>query len=232
MTKTKEKTTVQKFCENNGNTSNKKYKKYKTERVIKSALIGMILADASMIQPNMLYIRHGARQLDYVNEKVYFLKSYISPTSLRSSVDKQGYKYRYAYYRSSKLPYFYKIIYKNGRKTITPELLNHFDKTSLSFFYMDDGSLSLRKYKDKNGNWTGGYKSREIYLCTHSFSPNEVKMFTRALKDKFGLKFRMTFDKACPRLWCNTKNTKKIIEIVRPIVSQFKTISYKLDLKY
>lgn len=228
MTKTKEKTIAQELCENKGNIN----KEHKREGIIKSALIGIILGDASMIQPDMLYIRHGTRQLDYVDEKVDFLKDYMEPMSLRSSIDKRGYKYRYAYYRNRKLPYFYKIIYKNRRKTITPELLNHFDEISLPFFYMDDGSLSLRKYKDKNGNWTGSYKSREIYLCTYSFSPNEAKMFIKTLKDKFGLRFRMTFDKGCPRLWCNTKNTKKMIKIVSPLASQFKTMAYKLDLKY
>jgi len=228
MTKANEKTIVQELYKT------KRYinKEYKRGHIIKSALIGIILGDASMTQPNMLYIRHGARQLDYVNEKVDFLKDYMEPVSLRSSIDKKGYKYRYAYYRNRKLSYFYKIIYKNKRKTITPELLNHFDKISLAFLYMDDGSLSLRKYKDKNGNWTGSYKSREIYLCTHSFSLNEVKMFIKMLKDKFGLRFRMTLDKGRPRIWCNTKNTKKIIEIVRPFISKFKTMSYKLDLKY
>lgn len=224
----KEKTTAQEFHKREGSIN----KEHKTSRIKNSALIGIILGDGSMIQPNMLYIRHGSQQLDYVNEKVYFLEDYMEPVSLRSSVDRQGYKYRYAYYRNRKLSYFYKIIYKNGRKTITPELLNHFDEISLSFFYMDDGCLSLRKYKDKNGNWAGSYKSREIYLCTHSFSLNEVKMLIRMLKDKFGLRFRMTIDKGCPRIWCNTKNTKKMIGIVRPLVSQFKTMSYKLDLKY
>ena len=223
--KTKERISIRELCRNNREELTK-------EQIIKSALIGIILGDASMVQPNMLYIRHGARQLDYVNEKVDFLKDYMEPVSLRNSIDKKGYKYRYAYYCNQKLPYFYGIIYKKGRKVITLELLNHFDEISLSFFYMDDGSLSLRKYKNKNGNWTGSYKSREIYLCTHSFDPNEVKMFIRMLRDKFGLRFRTTLDKGHSRIWCNTKNTKKMIEIIRPVVSQFKTMSYKLDLKY
>ncbi|MBL7155493.1 MAG: hypothetical protein ISS88_03290 [Candidatus Portnoybacteria bacterium] len=210
-----------------------KIKQYKTRLNQNLALIGMILGDGSMMQPNMLYIRHGGKQLDYVDEKVCFLKNYIKPTSLRSAADKQGYKYRYAYYYdNSKLPYFYKMIYKNGRKTITQELLNHFNGISLSFFYMDDGCLAHRKYRNKNGEWTGGYRSREIYLCTHSFIPNEVRMFIKMLKNKFDLSFRMTMDKGHPRIWCNTKNTKKMLEIVKPVVSQFKTMSYKLDLKY
>jgi len=156
----------------------------------------------------------------------------MKPISLRSSIDKKGYKHKYAYYCNHKLPYFYKIIYREGKKTITPELLNNFNEVSPSFFYMDDGSLSLRKYKDKNGDWTGSYKSREIYLCVHSFGLNKVKAFIKILKDKFGLGFRMTFDKGCPRIWRNTENTKKMIEVIGPFVSQFKTMSYKLDLKH
>lgn len=195
---------------------------------INSALIGLILGDGSMTKQNVLYIRHGGRQLDYVNEKVYFLKNFIKPISLRSSIDKAGYTYRYAYFNDDKLSYFYNIIYKNGKKVITEELINNFDKISLSFFYMDDGCLSLRKYINKDGNWTGNYKSKEIYLCTHSFNLDEAKIFIKMLRDKFDLEFRMTLDKGHPRLWCNTKNTIKMLKIVSPIVSKFETMFYKL----
>ena len=203
-----------------------------TKHIKNSALIGLILGDGTMNRPNSLYIRHGGRQLDYVNEKVEYLKIYLKPVVLRECIDKKGFKYRYAYYNNRKLQYLYKLIYKNGKKTITQKLLNRFTEVSLAFFYMDDGCLSLRKCKNKSGEWSGNYKSREIHLCVHSFSFEEAEMFRKMLKDKFGLIFRMTTDKGHPRLWCNTKNTKKMIEIVKPIVSQFKTMSYKLDLKY
>lgn len=203
-----------------------------TTHIKNSALIGLILGDGSMNRPNTLYIRHGGKQLDYVNEKVEYLKAYLKPTSIRECIDKKGYKYRYAYYNNQQLRFLYKLIYKDRRKTITEKLLNRFTEISLAFFYMDDGCLSVRKNIDKNGDWTGGYKTRNIHLNIQSFNWDEAEAFRRMLENKFGLIFRITTDKGHPRLWCNTGNTIKMIEIVKPIVSQFKTMSYKLDLKY
>ena len=197
-----------------------------------SALIGMILGDGSMNAPNTLYIRHGGKQLDYVNEKVEYLSRYMRPVSLRDGVTKDGYSYRYAYYNNRLLPYLHKGIYINGRKSVTPKTLNRFTDVSLAFFYMDDGCLSLRKQKGKDGCWNGNYKSREIHLNIQSFTFDEAELFQKMLEDKFGLVFRMTTDKGNPRLWCNTKNTLKVIDVVKPIVSRFPTMAYKLDLKY
>jgi len=204
----------------------------KTKHIKNSALIGLILGDGSMPGPKFLYIRHGGKQLDYVNEKVEFLKAYLRPKSLRDGIDKNGFAYRYAYYNDNSLIDLYKLIYSvDGKKKISEKLLNRFTLVSLAFFYMDDGCLSLRKYINKRGEWLGTYKSREIHLCIHSFSWIEAEMFRKMLKQKFDLSFGITTDKGHPRLWCNTENTKKMIKIIEPIVSQFKTMNYKLDLK-
>lgn len=206
-----------------------------TKHIKNSALIGMILGDGSIQREKFLYLRHGSKQLGYVDEKIDYLKKYIMPKSVRTCIDKQGFRYRYAYYNEEKLKYLYNLIYKKRkgkmRKSITSTLLNRFTDVSLAFFYMDDGCLSLRKYK-KNGIWQGTYKSREIHLNVQSFNFAEAEMFKNMLKRKFDVEFRMTTDRGNPRLWCNTKNTKKMIEIVKPIVSQFMTMQYKLDLKY
>lgn len=199
-----------------------------------SAMIGIILGDGSMTSSengNILYLRHGKNQFEYLDDKVSYLSKYLNPKSIRTSVDKQGFEYKYAYYNTKKLVSLYKLTHNKNVKVITDKLINRFTVTSLAFFYMDDGCLVLRKNKVK-GKWTGSYKSREIYLSTHNFSIHEVEKFKNMLKNKFDLDFYMSFDRGKPRLWCNTKNTKKFIELVKPIVSQFPSMSYKLDLKY
>lgn len=202
-------------------------KKVNTKHDFNSAMIGIILADGSMSKENILYIRHGGKQLSYVDEKVEYLSKYITPKSLRESVDKKGYKYRYAYYNTDKLKYLYKKIYKDGKKKLTNKILNRFTPTTLAFIYMDDGCLSLRKDK-KNGC----IKSREIHLNVQSFTIEEVNNLKNLLLNKFGIDFHTTLDKGNPRLWCNTKNTIKFLKIVAPIVKEFPTMHYKLDLKY
>lgn len=195
---------------------------------LNSALIGMILADGSMNSEKILYLRHGGKQLDYVNEKAEYLSNYLTPRSLRDSVDKKGYAYRYAYYNDSSLKFLHRKIYKDKKKVISPSILHRINAISLAFIYMDDGCLSLRKDKQKEGF----YKSREIHLNVQSFTKTEVIALQTRLKNKFGVEFRLTTDKGKPRLWCNTKNTIKFLEIVAPIVRQFPSMHYKLDLKY
>lgn len=202
--------------------------KAKTKHEFNSALIGMILGDGSMLPTTKLYLRHGGNQLDYVNEKVEYLSKYIQPKSLRQSVDKNGFIYRYAYYNSKKLHYLYNSIYcgENNKKSLPQNIINRLTPISLAFLYMDDGCLSLR------GKNTGTIKSREIHLNVQGFTFEEVKRLKDFLLHKYNVDFHLTVDKGNPRLWCNTKNTLIFLSIVAPIVREFPTMHYKLDLKY
>ena len=199
----------------------------KTKHEFNSAMIGIILFDGSMQKDHILYIRHGGKQLSYVDEKVEYLSKYILPKSLKTSVDKLGYTYRYAYYNCNDLRFLYKSIYKDGVKRLTPSLLNRFTPITLAFMYMDDGCLGLRKNPDN-----GCIKSREIHLNVQSFTKQEALLLKNFLLKNYGVDFHLTTDKGKPRLWCNTENTIKFLEIVAPIVKEFKTMHYKLDLKY
>ena len=203
-------------------------KKISTKHDLNSALLGIILFDGNMPNNHSLYMRHGGKQLSYVDEKVEYISKYLTPTSLRSSTDNNGFDYRYAYYNNYILQYLYKNIYINNKKRLTKTIMNRFNEITLAMMYMDDGCLVLRrdmKYDDV-------YKSREIYLSVHSFTVDEVKMLQNQLRLRWGVNFHLSYDKGLPRLWCNTQNTLKFLEIVAPIVKEFPTMHYKLDLKY
>lgn len=203
--------------------------KIDTKHKLNSALIGIILFDGSMSKDHYLYIRHGGKQLDYTNEKVNFISKYFIPKSIKESTDNLGNTYRYAYYNDYKLRFLYNNIYKNGKKTLGKNIINRFDEITLAIMYMDDGCLGLHK----DPKHEGVYRSREIHLNVQSFSFHEVEMLRRFLLNKWGLEFHITKDKGKPRMWCNTKNTIKFLEIVSPvIIDNFPTMYYKLDLKY
>ena len=203
-------------------------KKINTKHDFNAALIGMILFDGSMLNNHTLYIRHGGKQLSYVDEKVEFISNYLTPNTINTSVDKAGFKYRYANYNNKSLVYLYNKIYINKKKRLTKTILNRFNEITLAIMYMDDGCLGLRK-DSKNPSI---YKSREIHLNVQSFTKEEVFMLQNQLRLRWGIEFHYTTDKGKPRLWCNTKNTIKFLEIVAPIVREFPTMHYKLDLKY
>lgn len=199
-----------------------------TKHEFNSAMIGMILFDGSMPNDHCLYLRHGGRQLSLVDEKVEYISKYLAPKSLRSGVDKKGYEYRYAYFNNDKLKFLYDDIYIDCKKHLSQKLLNRFDKETLAFMYIDDGCLCL--HKDKNNPFI--YKSREILISTNSFSFEEVDRLTYCIRKKYDVDFHITKDKGRPRIWCNTKNTIKFLEIVAPVVKNFPSCRYKLDLKY
>ena len=95
--------------------------------------------------------------------------------------------------------------------------------------YMDYGCLGLKK----DPKYPGNYKSREIHLNIQSFTLDEAKMLQSHLKNKFNVEFHLTTDHQKPRLWCNTGNTIKFLEIVAPVIQyNFPSMYHKIDLKY
>ena len=201
----------------------------KNKHEFNSAIIGILLGDGHMRNDHYLTVRHGGKQLQYVDETVEYLSKYIQPSVVRSSVDKAGYAFRYANFNSSDLSYLYNKIYINGKKTLTSKIINRIDEVTLAFLYMDDGCLCLRKKKKGK---TVCIASREIYLSVNSFSFEEVECFQKHIERKFNISFHITTDKGHPRMWCNTENTIKFLALVAPIIHNFPTMYYKLDLKY
>ena len=200
-----------------------------TKHELNSALIGMILFDGSMVNDHCLYIRHGHKQFDYVDEKVKYISKYLQPKSLQSSVDKAGFAYKYAYYNCPKLKNLYKKIYINQKKVLTPQIIHRFTPITLAIMLLDDGCLALRKDPKR----PDVYKSREIMISVNSFLKHEVEMLVNHLKKKWDLEFHITTDRETPRIWCNTKNTIKYLKLVYPIIkNNFPSMLYKTDLKY
>lgn len=203
-------------------------KKITSAHDFNSAMIGMILFDGSMPSEKYLYLRHGGKQLNFVDEKIDFIKDYLTPTSVRTSIDKNGYSYRYAYFNTEKLISLYHKIYVNGKKRLTDEILNRFDEIVLAFMYMDDGSLVLHKDSKRLGK----YRSREIYLAVNSFTLEEIKKLQLLLKKRWGLDFRISKEKNSYRLCCNGTNAIKFCTLIAPYIKNFPTLLYKLDFKY
>lgn len=193
-----------------------------TKHESNSALIGMILGDGYINSHNYLVLRHGGKQLKYVDYKIKYLSNYITYTEPKTSINKLGYTFRYSYIKDRRLKYLKKKIYINNRKSLK-KILNRFNEISLAFFYMDDGCLSIRK--NKNGITV---KSKSIHLNIQNFTFEEAELFKNYLLKKFDLDFHITKDKGHPRLWCNTKNVLKFLDIVKPIVKEFPMFNYKL----
>lgn len=197
-----------------------------------SFIIGTVLGDASLKgnprtkKANLTFL-HSEKQAPYLDWKVQMMRGYAKPNR-HENINNNGYPARLAYYNSQRLFFWvWDMFYSTGRKRVTWKILKKLDPLGIAVWYMDDGSLILRKNKAN-----GSIKTREIHFSTQSFTVGENKMIQQYFKSQWGVEFRLTTGKGLPRLWCNTANTHKFLEIVGDIVSQVPSMSYKADMKY
>ena len=107
------------------------------------------------------------------------------------------------------------------------KLINRIDDLGLAIWYMDDGCLNNRKYKD--GTYHGFYI--RISTCLPKIQCEEI---INTIYTKFGVKF-YTFKEGKRKdsysLICGTTEGKKFLKIVKPYVSQIPSMLYKVSPK-
>lgn len=160
----------------------------------KSVLIGTIFGDASLtLNENGLSARgkmeHCLAQRDYIHYKYDILKELCcerfyshkrtNPFIGRDNGNHVEYTNSVSIFLKTnpELNWYYNLFYK-PKKTITKELLEHYDYISLAFHIMDDGSKS----------------GKSIILCNHAFSKEENEMFINHLKEKLNIECTLRFN--------------------------------------
>ena len=183
-----------------------------------SIIVGSLLGDASLRKTNInpsFSCEHGIKQLEYCEWKSEELKSLGAKFSI--SKRKIIYKRTGIYYESAicRLPAnpellpLYNNLYKDGRKTITPEFLKDFDELSLAVMFMDDG-----------------YKlGKTIGIATNCFSIEECSIFRDIIADKYGIHFNITKNNA---LYLPIRYYPLFEELVLPHMQ--KSMKYKLNV--
>ena len=183
-----------------------------------SIMVGSLLGDASLRKTNInpsFSCEHGIKQLEYCEWKAEELKSLGAKFSIskRKIIDKRtGIYYESAICRlpaNPELLPLYNNLYKDGRKTITPEFLKDFDELSLAVMFMDDG-----------------YKlGKTIGIATNCFSIEECSIFRDIIADKYGIHFNITKNNA---LYLPIRYYPLFEELVLP--HMHKSMKYKLNV--
>lgn len=194
-----------------------------------SFIIGSVLGDATMrgnTTTRRASLRFLQKRTGYLDWKVAMCRNYIWPDR-HERVDNGAYGAKVAYYRAQrKLFYIWRMLYSTGKKRVTWKILKKLTPLGIAVWFMDDGSLVLR------GKRSGTIRSREIHFSTHSFTVGENKIIIQYFQSVWGVEFRLTSERGRPRIWCNTRNTHKFLDIVGTIVSQVPEMGYKADMKY
>lgn len=95
---------------------------------------------------------------------------------------------------------------------------NNLTLEDLAILYMDDGSVSSTK-------------NRAILTISTCTTKEENQILIDTIKLNFGVSFGQRKMKNHYALVCSTKEARKFIQLVSPIVSQVKCMHYKLKVK-
>ncbi len=192
----------------------------------KSLVIGSMLGDGTMrmgkgaVNANFK-IDHGLKQRDYVLWKYEILKDFV-PTepklSYRTSSD--GIRYEKSWwFRTIRHPIFTEIYhdfyrttsYKCGTKIVPRSIIDLLDPLAIAVWIMDDGS----------------YNKSKLDISTYSFTLKEIEFLQTCMQDKFNIQMSYFNDRGIGyRMYCNMKETQKLIDLINPYIHQ--SMTYKI----
>lgn len=142
-----------------------------------------------------MILGHSPVQRDYLEWKARKLQEIFGGKVLKISEVQHTLKATNKIYKGLRVaktnPYFrqmHRVLYKEGKKVITPQVLSYLDEVSLAIMFMDDGSIGHNKSKD------GNVTSLNTCLCLQ-LSEKEADLFVEWLKNKFDLDFKKTLSK-------------------------------------
>lgn len=199
----------------------------------KGILIGMVLGDGYLrcrkdnrcknyVQSSII-MKHCIKQKEYLEFKADLLHSIFGgkkPNVIEC--DNSGYPGCRTSKTNKYFKVLYELLYSNGKKTITREVLNYLNPLGLAIWYMDDGCLSAKK---RNGK----IHSYDLILNTYiSYEDNQI--IVDYLKEVWDVQFTIVKDKGKTRIRCGTREARKFIEIVKPYIVP--CMQYKINISY
>lgn len=205
--------------------------KTKINKASRNLLIALCLGDGTISNNNVLKLSHSIEQEDYLKWKIKLLNEHgLKNNGLKYYTSSCGYNSgkQVCYTQLSIIPFIKllrKIMYKPVKNYT--KLINRIDDLGLAIWYMDDGCINNRKYKD--GTYHGFYI--RISTCLPKIQCEEI---INSIYTKFGVKF-YTFKEGKREdsysLACGTMEGTKFLKIVKPYVSQIPSMLYKVSPK-
>jgi hypothetical protein len=190
-----------------------------------SAIIGMLLGDASLsfkmkdgqyIGNPRMYVGHSLKQEEYLNYCSDAIATKVATKQIRNKKSGYGSAIKEMVTESTEQLLFARSIFYgiNGetKKRIHPRIADFLDACSLAFWFMDDGS--------------NGENAR---FATHGFTVSEVDTLVLALRDKFNLigASRKLDNCGRPFIILNSASSKLLYKIIAPYVHR--SMSYKVQ---
>ena len=184
----------------------------KIKKEHRNLLIALSLGDGYINKRGYLDIWHSEKQKEYVNYKYSLIKEYckIEVQERTFSGKYKSYGFRTRTFDFCKL--LRRVLYKNGKKTITRKLLNRLAPFHLAIWWMDDGSKGIKYNKEKTKVKACVYR---LSLCT---TKEECQIVIDWLKETYNISFGITKEKNLFSITCGTREGRKFSDLIREYI--------------
>lgn len=184
-------------------------------------LIGTLCGDCGKKQLR-LYCGQSIKQKDWF----YFKKKRFEKIFNQSFKE---YKYDYPRYNTSVYQfttnandltkYLVNLFYPNGKKIIPKEALEQLTLEGIAWWYMDDGSMSIKKIDGKP-------RGAEITLNTY-LTAEENQIIIDFFQNQYNITWKLNKSKGKYRLRMGKKEGKKFFALIEPYIID--SMKYKID---
>lgn len=212
----------------------------KFTEIDKAIMIGLLLGDGYINDKGRVEIEHCIEQKDYCVYKAKLLHSVCGGKDINvheyqrtRSILKDGRQWKnntfttVSFKKQSKhFMYFRNLLYKNGRKEITQDVLDLLTPLSIALWWLDDGSLVKKRQKDGSPGPYG--------LMLYTYLPKEQnELIQKYFLEKYGMKWNVVpaniHKENQYMLRCGQTEGRKFLNIIRSIIiEKVPSMQYKV----
>jgi hypothetical protein len=198
----------------------------------KEILVGTLLGDATIAKNktvafNVKFEQKLANE-NYINHLYEIFEPYVGTPPKVRTITGGGAKDRksiwFRTYRHIDFKFYYDFFYRKDnatdfRKKRVPKLIHKFlTPRALAYWFMDDGSYSYQKSKNK--------KQKVYYFNTQSFCYEDIKILKKALKFNFNFDTNIYRDRTYYLLYIQPQSKDDFMNLIKSFILEI--FHYKL----
>lgn len=176
-------------------------------------LLSVTLGDGYISPRGKLSVIHCAKQKEYLEYKASLFNTevhYKNNNGYESYYFEKGVFNNHDQGREIRK----KLYGVYGHKYFTKEIVEEMDLFCFAMLYLDDGSLCAKK---RNGK----VHAYDLIISIYG-EEKECLLLINKLKCEYDLNFTLKFNKGKYSIRCGTKEAKKFLNLIRPIIPNFK----------